>query len=92
MGDRYFDLANLSVNHEFGPREDRLLLEAYLGEATEAPLEDLRQMKFMSDFREAMWGVLQSGISQLDFDFKAYAAKHFKRMWLHSLSREAGEG
>jgi hypothetical protein len=27
-----------------------------------------------------MWGVLQSGISELDFDFKGYAAKHFARM------------
>jgi len=34
----------------------------------------------MSDFREAMWGVLQSGISELDFDFNGYAAKHFERM------------
>jgi hypothetical protein len=37
-------------------------------------------MRFMSDFREAMWGVLQSGISELDFDFTGYAAKHFDRM------------
>ena len=37
-------------------------------------------MRFMSDFREAMWGVLQSGISDLDFDFNGYAAKHFARM------------
>jgi thiamine kinase-like enzyme len=81
MGDRYFDLANLSVNHEFGPREDGVLLEAYFGEATGDALNDLRQMKFMSDFREAMWGVLQSGISELDFDFNAYAAKHFTRMF-----------
>jgi hypothetical protein len=34
----------------------------------------------MSDFREAMWGVLQSGISDLDFDFNDYAPKHFDRM------------
>jgi hypothetical protein len=27
-----------------------------------------------------MWGVLQSGISELDFDFAGYAAKHFDRM------------
>jgi hypothetical protein len=40
-------------------------------------------MKFMSDFREAMWGVLQSGISELDVDFDAYAAKHFERMFSH---------
>jgi hypothetical protein len=39
-------------------------------------------MRLMSDFREAMWGVLQSGISELDFDFKGYATKHFKRLAL----------
>ena len=81
MGDRFFDLANLSVNHEFGGDEDRELLEAYFSEATADSLSGLRQMKFMSDFREAMWGVLQSGISTLDFDFNGYAAKHFERMF-----------
>ena len=85
MGDRFFDLANLSVNHEFGEGEDRVLLEAYFGQATDGALRDLRRMKFMSDFREAMWGVLQSGISELDFDFNAYAEKHFKRMFTWSL-------
>jgi hypothetical protein len=34
----------------------------------------------MSDFREAMWGVVQQGISELDFDFVAYAAEHFGRL------------
>jgi hypothetical protein len=37
-------------------------------------------MRFMSDFREAMWGVLQTAISELDFDFRKYAAKHFERL------------
>jgi hypothetical protein len=37
-------------------------------------------MRFMSDFREAMWGVVQSAVSQLDFDFAGYAAEHFDRM------------
>ena len=26
-------------------------------------------MRFMSDFREAMWGVVQQAVSELDFDF-----------------------
>jgi thiamine kinase-like enzyme len=84
MGDRFFDLANLSVNHEFGPAEDQALLDAYFGQATEARLASLDMMKFMSDFREAMWGVLQSGISELDFDFHGYASKHFDRLAAHS--------
>ena len=80
MGDRFFDLANLSVNHEFGVEDDGRLLAAYFGAERAADLASLRLMRFMSDFREAMWGVLQSGISELDFDFGAYAAKHFDRM------------
>ena len=40
----------------------------------------LRLMRFMSDFREAMWGVVQTAASDLDFDFAGYAAKHFERM------------
>jgi thiamine kinase-like enzyme len=80
MGDRFFDLANLSVNHDFGVDEDRLLLAAYFGEDLPADLASLRLMRFMSDFREAMWGVVQSGISELDFDFEGYAAEHFERM------------
>ena len=37
-------------------------------------------MLFMSDFREAMWGVIQGAMSELDFDFGGYAAEHFERM------------
>ena len=80
MGDRFFDLANFSVNHEFSVDDDRALLGAYFGETRERDLAALRLMRFMSDFREAMWGVLQSGISDLDFDFNGYATKHFARM------------
>src|SRR6267378_90678 len=57
MGDRFFDLANFSVNHEFGTAEDDALLTEYFGESTTARVESHAMMKFMSDFREAMWGV-----------------------------------
>jgi thiamine kinase-like enzyme len=80
MGDRFFDLANFSVNHEFSIDDDRRFLGAYFGALREADVASLRLMRYMSDFREAMWGVLQSGISDLDFDFDGYAAKHFARM------------
>ena len=80
MGDRFFDLANFSVNHEFGQVQNEALLEAYFGEARPAGLAALRLMRFMSDFREAMWGVVQQAISELDFDFVAYAEEHFERL------------
>jgi hypothetical protein len=37
-------------------------------------------MRIMSDAREAAWGVVQGVISELDFDFAAYAMKHFDRL------------
>jgi len=80
MGDRFFDLANLSVNHEFSVVDDERLLADYFGAVRERDLASLRLMRFMSDFREAMWGVLQSGISELDFDFAGYASQHFERL------------
>ncbi len=47
---------------------------------TERRFGALRLMRLMSDVREAMWGVLQSVISELDFDYGAYAADHFDRL------------
>jgi thiamine kinase-like enzyme len=81
MGDRFFDLANLSVNNDFGERDDERLLEAYFGEpATARRFAGVRLMRAMSDFREAMWGVVQSAVSALDFDFARYADEHFERL------------
>jgi thiamine kinase-like enzyme len=80
MGDVFFDLANLAANHELGDEEERELLDAYRGEARPGDLDALRLMRYMSDFREAMWGIVQRGISELDFDFAAYAAEHFERL------------
>jgi thiamine kinase-like enzyme len=80
MGDRFFDLANFSVNHEFGSEENGELLGAYFGTRRREDARALVLMRFMSDFREAMWGVVQQGISELDFDFVAYADEHFARL------------
>jgi len=79
MGDIFFDLANFAVNHEFDAEARGQLLVAYFGELREADRRALEMMRFMSLFREAMWGVVQSAISQLDFDFSAYAEDHFAR-------------
>ncbi len=81
MGDPFFDLGNFSINHELAPDEDRLLLEAYDGgTARQDRLARIVLMRVVSDFREAMWGVLQQGISTLDVDFVAYAGEHFERL------------
>jgi thiamine kinase-like enzyme len=99
MGDPYFDLGNLAAQHDFGQAQDQNLLESYFGHAATPRLARLNLMKVMSDFREAMWGTLQSAISALDFDFRAYAARYFARVstglaeprladWLAEVSRK----
>jgi hypothetical protein len=37
-------------------------------------------MRVMSDFREAMWGVAQQGLSTLEIDYVEYATHHFDRL------------
>ena len=76
MGDPFFDLGNFAVNHELEEAEERVLLEAYGIHDWDA----LVCMRFMSDFREAMWGIVQLALSELDFDFGAYAEEHFARL------------
>ncbi len=80
MGDRFFDLANFSAHHEFEDDEIRQLLAAYFGQATPRDFAHLKLLQAMSDFREAMWGVVQQGISQLDFDFRGYADQFFNKL------------
>ncbi|HEY2915730.1 MAG TPA: phosphotransferase, partial [Candidatus Limnocylindrales bacterium] len=84
MGDPFFDLGNFAVNHELDRDGEALFLAAYDGDPGGTPRPDrlarLRLMRLVSDFREAMWGVLQQGISSLDVDFRAYAAEHFDRL------------
>ncbi len=84
MGDRFFDLGNLAVNNGFDEAAEESLLESYFGEPpTPSRLAALRLMRFMSDFREAMWGALQSVVSELDFDFEGYADQHFEQASSH---------
>jgi thiamine kinase-like enzyme len=81
MGDRYFDLGNFAANNELDEAAADALLESYFGEApTPRRSAALALMRFMSDFREAMWGVVQGVLSELDFDFAGYAATHFARL------------
>jgi thiamine kinase-like enzyme len=81
MGDRYFDLGNLSINNGFTDADDRALLAAYWDEpCTDRRFAALRLMRSMSDVREGLWGVLQLAISDLEFDFSGYADRHLRRL------------
>jgi thiamine kinase-like enzyme len=85
MGDLFFDLGNFAVQHEFTEEQDSILLYEYFDQPTPAHRTRLKLMKIMSDLREAMWGMVQVGVSKLDFDYVGYARKYFERF-------EAGMG
>jgi thiamine kinase-like enzyme len=81
MGDRYFDLGNLSVNNGLDEAGERALLHAYFDEPpTPRRQAALGLMRYMSDFREAMWGAVQGVVSDLHVDFGDYASTHFERL------------
>jgi thiamine kinase-like enzyme len=80
MGDPFFDLANLSVNHGFDATADEGLLNGYFGRSDEPLLATLSLMKLVSEMREAMWGVVQLAVSTLEFDYATYCrerSNHF---------------
>jgi thiamine kinase-like enzyme len=79
MGDVFFDLGNFSINNGISADAQRRLLEHYFGRITPANTARLQLFRVMSDFREAMWGVVQQAISTLDVDYVDYADRHFAR-------------
>ena len=79
MGDLFFDLGNFAVNQSLDEQKCELLLRYYFGEVQPADLAHLHLMRLASDLRESFWGFLQIGISELDFDYTAYAHHHLER-------------
>jgi thiamine kinase-like enzyme len=80
QGDALFDLANLASNNGFEETDEERLLEAYFGVVQSEQLAALRLMRLMAAFWEAMWAVVQQAVSELEFDFGAYAAEHLVRV------------
>ncbi len=88
MNDRAFDLGNLSVNNALSPEAEEHLTAAYFRRVAARDLARVRLMKIVSDAREAMWGVVQQGISTIDFDYRAYADEHFDRLLTNASTPE----
>jgi thiamine kinase-like enzyme len=79
MGDPFFDLANFSINHELSADADEKLLTHYLGQCSHEALAVLALMKLVSEMREAMWGVVQLAVSEIEIDFAAYSQHRVER-------------
>jgi len=81
MGDRFYDLGNLAEKAAFSEDEETALLKAYLDAAPDAAaLARLRLSRLATAYFEGMWGVVQRGLSDLDFDFAGYTTEHLDRV------------
>ncbi len=73
MNDPMWDLADLSVEAGFGPKQDRAMMEAYRGgTASPALYSRLEVYKAMSDLHWSLWGFVQQAKGNLAEDFWGY--------------------
>ena len=80
VGHPLFDLANASANAALSEDQEIALLSAYRETAVADPrdLAELRIFKTVSLLREALWAVIQSMASDIDFDYGGYARANFE--------------
>jgi thiamine kinase-like enzyme len=74
MNDPMWDLGDLSVEAGFGPKQDRMMIEAYYG--ADAPLAQYSRLalyKALSDLLWALWGLIQHANDNPRNDFLTYA-------------------
>jgi thiamine kinase-like enzyme len=77
MGHPLFDLAGVSANCAFTESHEVAMLHAYRGSVDARDLLDLRILKTMSLLREALWAVIQTVASDIEFDYGRYAEDNF---------------
>ena len=89
MGNPLFDLAGVSGNCGLGPREEGLLLAAYFGGENPAAARQVSILKSVSLLRETLWALIQTVVSDIEFDYAAYAGELFEA---YRLAREELRG
>jgi thiamine kinase-like enzyme len=78
VGHPLFDLANLAANAALGDDQETTLLAAYRGDVVPGELAELRIFRTASLLREALWATIQTVASDIDFDYRRYAAEHLQ--------------
>ena len=82
MNHRCFDLGNLVANNGLDAAATERMLAAYFTQGvTDRDRALVALMQFVSDLREAVWAITQCELSDLDFDYSAYARRHFDRLY-----------
>ena len=76
IGNPLFDIASFSSNSQLSDDLEAALIEAYTGTVDERVRREVRILKTVSLLREALWSVIQSVASNIDFDYEQYAASN----------------
>jgi thiamine kinase-like enzyme len=80
MGDVFYDLACLATHAGLDAAGRATLLQAYAGRDAVREARALELMRFMADFREAMWALVQGAVAEVAYDFHGHADRHFERL------------
>lgn len=75
--DYRLDLAMFSVKGNLTSEQEELLLKEY-GDNGKDLHNQILLMKSVVYFREAVWGLLQLAVSDIEFDYKKYAVKNLE--------------
>ena len=78
IGNPLFDLASVAANCRLNDEREAELIEAYLGSVAESIVRELHILKSVSLLREALWAVIQTVKSEIDFDYVKYATDNFE--------------
>ena len=87
MCDRFYDLGDLAASIDLDDEGERRLLAAYFQE--EPPprrIAVIKLMRFLSELVEAVWGMVESSVSELDVDFRGHAREHVEKF--NALARD----
>jgi thiamine kinase-like enzyme len=79
QGDDCFELGNTSTECDLDADQVEALVTAYDGRLLRHRLARVRVQMLVSAYGWALWGVIQSSASPLDFDFDGWAREHFDK-------------
>jgi len=79
MGNRYFDLGEVTSKGSLDDDGRCALVAGYFGRYDPVHDARVRLMAFMSGLREAMWSVVASSVLDQEWDYVAWDEEHFRR-------------
>jgi thiamine kinase-like enzyme len=77
-GHPLFDLAHVSTTTRLSLEQQQNMLDAYPGALPIAALAELQTFRVVALLRESLWSTIQTVASDIEFDYKRYAAENLE--------------